>query len=167
MELAPHGDFANLVTKYRLARNTKLVRTFFRHLVDGVSYLHSKGFAHLDLKLGNLLLGEEFKLKICDFEFTCMRGDTKQNCLGTKNFRAPEIRDNESNVNAFKADIYSMGIILFAMLTGRLPYDETKPMKGYQLYSILRSESEKFWEVHDTIKTENSKLSKDFKTLFM
>jgi serine/threonine protein kinase len=66
-EFAPFGNFCQLLTNKAIT-NEKLIRTFFRQLVQGLEYIHSQGYAHLDIKLDNLLLGQDFKLKIADFD---------------------------------------------------------------------------------------------------
>jgi len=73
----------------------KLCRTFFHQLIDGIEYLHSQNLAHMDLKLENLVLGDDFKLKIIDFDLAISLTDEKNDQYGgagTKNYRAPEVR---------------------------------------------------------------------------
>ncbi len=60
-EFAKNGDFFELVTGGYLSGEV-LVRTYFHQLIEGLEYIHSQGIAHLDLKLENLMLGEDFKL---------------------------------------------------------------------------------------------------------
>ena len=67
MEYAPYGTFYELVLNKALTEE-KLIRTYFHQLVNGVEYLHSQGIAHADLKLDNILMGEEYVLKIIDFD---------------------------------------------------------------------------------------------------
>ena len=73
----------------------KLARTYFRQLIDGLEYLHSQGVRHLDLKLENLLIGDDYQLKIIDFDLSYMSGDTQILTRGSKFYRAPELRASQ------------------------------------------------------------------------
>jgi len=53
MEYAPHGDFFDFISKNGQNLDEKLIRTFFRQLIEGIEYLHASGIAHLDLKPDN------------------------------------------------------------------------------------------------------------------
>lgn len=75
MEYAPNKDFFDALMEIKVKFDDTLVRTYFHQLVSGVEYLHSHGIAHLDLKLENLMLGENFELKIIDFDLSYVRGD--------------------------------------------------------------------------------------------
>jgi len=57
MELAPYGDFFDMIMTHQIPFNEKLARTYFHQLIEGLEYLHFQGVAHLDIKLENLLVG--------------------------------------------------------------------------------------------------------------
>ncbi|KAI5744828.1 hypothetical protein M8J76_005632 [Diaphorina citri] len=100
---------------------------FFRQLISGVEYLHSKGIAHRDLKPENVLLDLQDTLKISDFGLaTVFRMNGKERPLdkkcGTLPYVAPEVLVR--SYLAEPADIWSCGIILVAMLAGELPWDK-------------------------------------------
>ena len=128
MEFAPYGDFFKFVRAFRDSLTDKLIRTYFRSLIDGLEYLHKQGVCHLDLKLENLLIGKDYQLKIADFDMSYMVGDDKVITKGTKYYRAPELRSGKCR-NGVAADVYSAGIILFALKTGGvIPYFEDSPL---------------------------------------
>jgi len=135
-ELAPYGDFCDLVMSKSLPIDEKLTRTYFHQLVEGVEYLHKNKIAHLDLKLENLLLGKKYILKLADFETSACFADknAKPSKLfrGTADYRAPELLSGEIE-NPFAADIYSAGIILFTLMFRMFPYVEDKLTNGYDL----------------------------------
>ena len=167
MELAPFGDFFDLIITKKIKFDEKLARTYFHQLVEGVEYIHENGAAHLDLKLENLLLCDEFTLKITDFDTAHINGQGEVTSRGTNSYRAPEIL-NKSCRNAQAADIYSMGILLFAFKCGgKLPYKEQTIYKGHDLLSLMVNNKPLFWEKHCEMQTrDQSFFSEDFKALF-
>lgn len=127
-------------------------RHFFQQLVDGVDFCHKKGVAHRDLKPENLLVDENGDLKITDFGFSSMKGMDVNNGLlftqcGTPDYCAPEIIDcYKEGYNGAKVDAWSCGVVLYALLTGRLPFLAKDAEALYDLileckvdYSIIRS----------------------------
>lgn len=100
---------------------------YFKELISGVEYLHSRGVTHRDLKPENLLLDEHDHLKITDFGMaTLFRHQGKERELdrrcGTKPYMAPEVLLRP--YCAEPADIWSCGVILVALMAGELPWDE-------------------------------------------
>jgi len=167
LEYAPYGNFYELVLNKGLIEE-KIIRTYFHQLIDGLEYLHSQGIAHVDLKLDNLLLGDDFLLKISDFDQSQKFGDKKVKCRGTACYRAPEIL-NKTCVNPRPADIYSAGIILFMMQSqGVLPHLEGQTYKGVDLFDILGKNPKLFWEKHCEFHREKAGLfTEEFKELFI
>jgi len=165
MELAPYGDFHYLIFNHKLPKNETLSRTFFHQLVAGVEYIHSKGIAHLDLKPNNLLLGAMYTLKIIDFELAIVLPMKKNKAIraGTQNYRAPELRDGKCKL-PLKADIFSLGIILFNLKYRIPPYIENDK-EGGDCFYLLHEQPELFWakleEKYDIERDE------DFSQLFM
>jgi serine/threonine protein kinase len=165
MEIAPSGNFSDLVWNSEFPLEDKLVRTYFHQLINGIEFLHSQGIAHMNLKLKNLLLGENFTLKISDFKYSMGDGELTLT-KGSKNFRAPElILQNMKNPRA--ADVYSMGIILFALKSGILPYIEGKKIQGWEMDNILFSSTDLFWNAHEEIKIGNVVYDRKFRELFL
>lgn len=117
MEYAPHGDLYELTKNNLILKSETLIRTLFRQIIQGVEYLHQNNVAHLDLKPENILIGNDFELKICDFDLSYREGDKHIFSEGTPFFGAPELSTRNCK-NPYKADIYSMGAILFYLITG-------------------------------------------------
>ncbi|ORY38831.1 kinase-like protein [Rhizoclosmatium globosum] len=85
-------------------------RRFFAQVISGVSYMHSLGIVHRDLKLENLLLGPGNNILISDL-------------CGSPSYAAPELVQSSDYVGV-SVDIWSCGVILYGMLCGYLPYDD-------------------------------------------
>jgi len=174
MEYAPHGDFFDFITKNNQHFDDKLIRSFFRQLIDGVEYLHSKGIAHLDLKPENVLLGANFNLKIADFDLSHVKGDAKIYSRGTKYYRGPEFFNSDSSSSSsalkvpFAADIYSAGIILFILKSGGMyPHSENTAFEGLNLADLMYKDNAQFWDKHCEIQgKESSFFDRDFRDLF-
>eukprot|EP00330_Aristerostoma_sp_ATCC50986_P010111 CAMPEP_0114576144 /NCGR_PEP_ID=MMETSP0125-20121206/931_1 /TAXON_ID=485358 ORGANISM="Aristerostoma sp., Strain ATCC 50986" /NCGR_SAMPLE_ID=MMETSP0125 /ASSEMBLY_ACC=CAM_ASM_000245 /LENGTH=152 /DNA_ID=CAMNT_0001764415 /DNA_START=517 /DNA_END=975 /DNA_ORIENTATION=+ len=111
-----------------------------------------------------MLLGEDFRLKICDFDCAYFPKDKALNGRGTRNFRAPETR-SELVYKPTASDVYSAGIILFALRYKILPYVEDRETKGYDLYELLKEQSPEFWKAHKEFQS-NFEYSEEFKDLF-
>lgn len=99
---------------------------YFKQLIAGVSYLHTRGIAHRDIKPENLLLDANDNLKISDFGMaTVFRFQGRERHLdkrcGTLPYIAPEVLCRK--YAAEPADIWSCGVVLVAMLAGELPWD--------------------------------------------
>jgi serine/threonine protein kinase len=167
MEYAPHGDFFDLVGSCKIKDDNKLVRTYFKQLIEGMNYLHKHGVAHLDLKLDNLLVGEDYTLKIADFDLSYMTGDEEVLARGTKCYRCPEFIRGRC-VNFIAADIYSAGIILFILKSGGLmPHSENNLVKGIDFYDLLYTNHSKFWEKHQQFQKGQDVFDPEFKELFL
>ncbi|KAJ0985729.1 hypothetical protein J5N97_004085 [Dioscorea zingiberensis] len=114
-----------------IARKGKLheseSRKYFQQLIDAVDYCHSKGVYHRDLKPENLLLDSRGNLKVSDFGLSALPqqgvGLLHTTC-GTPNYLAPEVLSHQG-YDGSAADIWSCGVILFVLMAGYLPFDET------------------------------------------
>ena len=165
-EFAPNGDFYDFVGNYSQYFNEKLIRTYFHHLIKGLEFLHNQNFAHLDIKLENLLIGEDFNLRIADFDLSCSTSVRQILVRGTKCYRAPEMIEAQCT-NGPAADIYSAGIFLFILKSGGIvPHTEYKSYKGIDLLDLFNNNNTEFWRAHCRIqKKMASNFSEEFKEL--
>lgn len=95
---------------------------FFTMILDTIGYLHAQGILHLDIKPSNIMVTEGFGIKILDLGISAMvsEGETLKKKCGSPSFMAPEqIRGEKLG---FFTDIYQIGVTLFNMITGKLPY---------------------------------------------
>ena len=126
LEYASGGEFYKYIQrKRRLDENSAC--KIFAELVSGVAYMHAKGLVHRDLKLENMLLDSSGDLLITDFGFVneFRRGhELMSTSCGSPCYAAPELVVTTRPYRGRCADIWSCGIILFAMLAGYLPWDD-------------------------------------------
>ena len=102
------------------------MQKIFTQLVGAVAYIHSHSCVHRDLKLENVLLDKNENVKLCDFGFTREYEGTAnylQTFCGTVCYSAPEMLRGEKYAGE-KVDVWSLGIILYSLLRGELPFDE-------------------------------------------
>ncbi|XP_042989643.1 CBL-interacting serine/threonine-protein kinase 1-like isoform X2 [Carya illinoinensis] len=135
LEYVTGGElFDRIASKGRLKENVG--RKVFQQLIDAVSYCHTKGVFHRDLKLENVLIDARGNIKISDFGLSALpqhlRGDgLLHTTCGSPNYIAPEILANRGYDGA-TSDIWSCGVILYVILTGQLPFDDRNLAVLYQ-----------------------------------
>eukprot|EP00252_Welwitschia_mirabilis_P005696 TRINITY_DN1622_c0_g1_i1.p1 TRINITY_DN1622_c0_g1~~TRINITY_DN1622_c0_g1_i1.p1 ORF type:complete len:424 (-),score=42.40 TRINITY_DN1622_c0_g1_i1:501-1772(-) len=118
------------------------VRRYFQQIIDAVRHCHEQGIYHRDLKLHNILVDQNNNIKVSDFGLSAMPEHCKADGLlhttcGSLNYVAPEVLANRGYAGP-PADVWSCGVILFALLTGCLPFDDTSLGILYQ--KIIRGD---------------------------
>ena len=125
MEYCENGELFNyIVEKQKL--NEKEASYFYYQLINGLEYIHSKNIVHRDLKPENLLLGKGNILKIIDFglsNFFDGKNLLSTPC-GSPCYASPEMVSG-NDYNGFFIDVWSTGIILYAMIYGYLPFEDS------------------------------------------
>ncbi len=123
MEYVAGPSLASVLKQYPRGLPLPEVRRWLKGLVEGVAYLHDHGIVHRDLKPANLFM-EEGLVKIGDYGLakliTPSQGTEHSESIGTCHYMAPEIGSGKYNK---PIDVYAMGVILYEMLTGRVPFE--------------------------------------------
>ncbi|XP_018493121.1 SNF1-related protein kinase catalytic subunit alpha KIN10 [Raphanus sativus] len=124
MEYVNSGElFDYIVEKGRLQEDE--ARKFFQQIISGVEYCHRNMVVHRDLKPENLLLESKCNVKIADFGLSNIMRDGhffKTSC-GSPNYAAPEVLSSQLYAGP-EVDVWSCGVILYALLCGTLPFDD-------------------------------------------
>ena len=172
LELASKGKLDDYISCMN-GFSDLLCKIIFKEILDAIFIMHSKGICHRDIKVENILLDtDEFIIKICDFGVSDQCDEQIGYC-GTKQYMAPEVFMNykeEKKYDGKKADIFSLGVLLFNMRTSKYLFDNanyTNDSKQSTVYDYIRlNKNDQLWK-----KLENNDdicgLSEEFKKLFL
>lgn len=124
MEYVAGGElFDYIVSRGRLPLDE--ARNFFHQIISGIEYCHYHRIVHRDLKPENLLLDSENNIKLADFGLSNVAhdGDFLRTSCGSPNYAAPEVISGNLYAGP-EVDVWSCGVILYALLCGTLPFDD-------------------------------------------
>ena len=124
MEYMGNGELFDYIVEHKRIPEPEAVR-IFGQLVAGIEYIHRIGVVHRDLKPENILLDYRKAVKIVDFGLsnTYRKGEQLKTPCGSPCYAAPEMIRGEK-YDGLRVDIWSCGVILFAMLCGYLPFED-------------------------------------------
>ncbi|KAI6119103.1 Pkinase-domain-containing protein [Pisolithus croceorrhizus] len=127
LEYASGGELFDHILAHRYLKEKDAAK-LFSQLISGVWYIHQKKIVHRDLKLENLLLDRHRNVIITDFgfanRFEHRADDLMQTSCGSPCYAAPELVISEGLYVGSAVDVWSCGVILYAMLAGYLPFDD-------------------------------------------
>jgi serine/threonine protein kinase len=140
LEYVPGNPLDNYIRKVSGPIPESKTIYFFNQILDGLAYAHQKGVVHRDIKPSNIIITSDADAKILDFGIAKIlkadrAGMTKTGTrMGTVLYMSPE-QVKGIAVDA-RTDVYSLGVTLFEMLTGRCPYDENS-MTEFEIYNKI------------------------------
>jgi len=122
MEFAGGGDLLQLIKRKSRLKESD-AKFIFKQICYGLAHIHCRSVIHRDIKLDNILLDCEKGVKICDFGVSKIikKGQIIQEQCGTPAYLSPEIIIDKG-YEGFYVDIWSLGVLLFAMLCGTVPF---------------------------------------------
>lgn len=135
MEFLPGGELYNLIEQCKLTEDQ--AKVYFLQVLDGLEYIHKQGFAHRDIKPENLLIDQNGKLKIGDFGLSnyLRSGEFLKTQCGSPNYAAPELISGAKYCGS-EVDVWSLGVVLYALMARELPFDHTSMPA---LFSLIKS----------------------------
>eukprot|EP00668_Euglena_longa_P019587 GGOE01024366.1.p2 GENE.GGOE01024366.1~~GGOE01024366.1.p2 ORF type:complete len:514 (-),score=129.11 GGOE01024366.1:837-2378(-) len=143
VEYMPQGSIASVAKKFNpLPRNT--IRAYTKQILEGLSYLHSKGIVHRDIKGDNILMDNHGVAKLADLgcskklDELCSKTHGCNTMVGTPYWMAPEVISTQEGYGT-AADIWSVGCTVVEMLTARPPWPEFHSMWA-AIYHIANSD---------------------------
>ncbi|XP_058061179.1 5'-AMP-activated protein kinase catalytic subunit alpha-2-like isoform X3 [Anopheles bellator] len=124
MEYVSGGELFDYIVNNGKLQESE-ARRFFQQIISGVDYCHRHMIVHRDLKPENLLLDHNRHVKIADFGLSNMMldGEFLRTSCGSPNYAAPEVISGKLYAGP-EVDIWSCGVILYALLCGTLPFDD-------------------------------------------
>jgi serine/threonine-protein kinase len=119
------GETLDTILQKRGALPAEEAIPVFCQVLDGINHAHEFGIVHRDIKPANVMLTENGKLKVLDFGIARLLGSARMtragNIIGTLEYMAPEqVKGGETDA---RSDIYSLGMMLYEVLTGKTPFD--------------------------------------------
>ncbi|KAF2075117.1 hypothetical protein CYY_003594 [Polysphondylium violaceum] len=132
MEYAGEGEVMDFMIAHGVLTESQ-ARTFFTQIVSAINYCHSKRAVHRDLKPENLLLDHNRQIKIIDFGLSNVftPGSYLKTFCGSPTYASPELILRKE-YNGPSVDIWSMGVVLFVLVTGYLPFDGENYVELFQ-----------------------------------
>ena len=132
MEYSSSGELFDYIVKSSKLKESEAC-LFFQQIIAGIEYIHKLGVVHRDLKPENLLLDHNKKIKIVDFGLsnTYKQDELLQTACGSPCYAAPEMIAGKK-YEGIKVDIWSSGVILFAMVCGYLPFEDQNTGELYK-----------------------------------
>ena len=165
-EFAPYGELFKYVQTQEFVEE-RLAHIIFKQVLDGLEFMHQNGYAHLDLKSENIFIGEDFIIKIGDYDMCCkITGTTVNHFVGTLGIKSPEMFE-DGYFDPIKADIFALGVLLFTLCFGHPPF--IKAVSYDQYYKLIKLKSyDAFWKKHQDIHNQRDisiQISEEFKLL--
>ena len=143
IEYLSNGELFDYIFYPKKGLGENFSRLIYKSIIDEVIVIHNHNYAHRDLKTENIMLDDSFNVKICDYGFAIKNSNSIQSYCGTNGYLAPELL-MKLPFNGQANDIFALGVILFVLVTGTMPFRTASPKDPYYA-CILRGEYEKFW----------------------
>ncbi|KAG7882012.1 hypothetical protein KL905_000494 [Ogataea polymorpha] len=124
LEICPNQSLMDLL-KARKVLSEPEVRLFMVQIIGAIKYLHRRRVVHRDLKLGNIFFDPDMNVKIGDFGLATVVSPStnkRYTICGTPNYIAPEVLGGKATGHSFEVDIWAIGIMMFALLFGKPPF---------------------------------------------
>jgi len=159
MERASGGELFDQLTNHNGAVPEAAALEWMRQMCAGVAHCHSRGVAHRDIKLENVLLNEQKEVKVIDFglahqyELDASTGAVRRSLItglcGSKSYAAPEVLQNgrAPGYDGFQADVWSLGVSFFGLLNGFFPLEEAK-QSDWRFQKLMQAQQRGQSSVH-------------------
>ena len=162
LEYASKGELFDYIYYPDSGLSERHCKVVFAKILKGIQACHNMGLCHRDLKMQNILVDENFNPKIIDFGFATNNDGHLEEYLGTENYAAPEIFLNQP-YDGFKADIFSLGVVLLNLTTCKIGFKNATKSDPYYIYIILKKYA-RYWNI---VSGKIKGLSQELKNLYL
>ena len=160
-EDAPKYDLFSYIRNFGLGE--KYAKLIFYKILKGIKAMHDLNICHRDIKPSNILFDANYNPKIYGFYFSSINANNFQGQIGTEGYMAPEILANQQ-YDGKKADIFSLGQLLFNIVTGIRGFESATNSDHYYRYIIQKKHEQYFEIIHPHLQNN---LSNEFKKLYI
>ena len=162
MEYIKYGTLSHWIKNHNKISEEE-ASIILRHVLSAVIYLHSKHICHRDIKLENILVMKNDIIKIIDFGFAvkCNKDSYQKLFCGTPSYMAPEIL-NKKKYSPYYSDIWSLGVLFYAMIYGKFPFDYNNKDIDDEFEEITEINIKFYDEIND-----NENIKNIFKRIFI
>mmetsp|Transcript_12033 Transcript_12033/g.33840 ORF Transcript_12033/g.33840 Transcript_12033/m.33840 type:complete len:934 (-) Transcript_12033:498-3299(-) len=118
----------------RMRLNEAEVAGLMTQTIDAIQSLHEQRIIHRDLKLSNLFLDREGRIKVGDFGLACQLthdSERKTTICGTPNYIAPEVLSGKEG-HSYEVDVWSLGVVIYTLLVGKPPFETSDVRSTYR-----------------------------------
>lgn len=166
LELVKFGELFDFIFFPGKGFGEDIGRYLIHQLLDGLESCHKAGIVHRDMKTENIMLADDWRIKIADFGFATNSEGKKGNgvlytALGTASYASPELLQKKP-YDGVKSDIFSLGVSLFVLVTGKMPFKHALVDDPYYK-EIAKNNAPKYWE---KLATKVPEVSLNFQDLF-
>ena len=169
------GNLCKYLMKTEKGFQEKHAKIIFSKILEGVQFIHNSDICHLDLTLDNILLDDKYNPIITDFGLSTENIKDKNNkyelinddiIKGTEPYICPDMRYGKDGYYGIKADIFSLGVLLFYLVTNEPCFISAKKKSGTYDF-IINKKYDKFWESFAIQKPHVLNISQNCKDLFI
>ena len=167
LELSDKGELNDYINCGRNGFKEKHCKIIFYEILKGIQVMHDANICHRDIKAQNILLSsEKYNIKICDFGFSSDSTEMQNGMYGTREYMAPEIILGKE-YNGIKADIFSLGVLLFYLRTSKFLFEQAKISNNTlkTSYDYIKNKDDNIWK--QSVVDNINELSEDFKDLYL
>ena len=150
-------DGADLATRIKVDRPDRILSLrIVEQIADALNHAHSKGLVHRDVKPANILIDRRDRPYLTDFGIALRESDQRRSgeSAGTPAYMSPEQARGEGHRVGYRSDIYSLGVVLYELLTGRRPFRSDNPLDLMRLVANEEVRSPRLFDDSLTVDLE-------------